>query len=126
MNIRFFIVAFIISLMVIYPQQHSSDKSLPSQLPLPSLDKSQPNINSEFEKALKEYEALIKKYPDKKKLYYNLGNLNYLSGDTEAALQNYRNSLIDSDIQFHFVGNLASNFASYWEPLMKDKPENCK
>ena len=53
----------------------------------------------EYEKALKEYEALIKKYPDKKELYYNLGNLNYLSGDTESALKNYRNSLIDSDPQ---------------------------
>ena len=85
--------------MVIYPQQHSSDKSLPSQLQLPSLDKSQPDINPEYEKALKEYEELIKKYPDKKELYYNLGNLNYLSGDIEAALQNYKNSLTDSDSQ---------------------------
>ena len=79
--------------MAIYPQQHSSVKSLPSQQPLPLLDKSQPDINPKFEQALKEYEALIKKYPDKKELYYNLGNLNYLSGDTEAALQNYKNSL---------------------------------
>ena len=53
MNIRFFIVIFIISFMVIYPQQHSSVKSLPSQQPLPSLDKSQSDINPEYEKALK-------------------------------------------------------------------------
>ena len=57
MNIRFFIVVFIISLMVIYPQQHSSVKSLPSQKTLPLLDKSQPDIKPEYEKALKEYEA---------------------------------------------------------------------
>ncbi len=85
--------------MMIYPQQHSSDKSLPSQKPFPSLEKSQPDINPEYRKALKEYEALIKKYPNKKNLYYNLGNLNYISGDTEAAIQNYKNSLSDSDPQ---------------------------
>jgi len=27
--------------------------------------------------------------------------------------------------QFHFIGNQASNFAHYWEPLMKDLPANC-
>jgi glycosyltransferase involved in cell wall biosynthesis len=29
------------------------------------------------------------------------------------------------EIQFHFVGNQAPNFAEYWEPLMKNKPDNC-
>lgn len=28
------------------------------------------------------------------------------------------------EIQFHCVGNQADNFRYYWEPLMKDKPEN--
>ena len=28
------------------------------------------------------------------------------------------------DIQFHFVGNQAPNFRNYWEPLMKDVPNN--
>ena len=28
-------------------------------------------------------------------------------------------------IKFHFVGNQAMNFESYWLPLMKHKPENC-
>lgn len=29
-------------------------------------------------------------------------------------------------VQFHFVGNQAGNFQSYWEPLMKDLPSNVK
>jgi glycosyltransferase involved in cell wall biosynthesis len=29
------------------------------------------------------------------------------------------------EVQFHFVGNQAPNFAEYWEPLMKNKPNNC-
>jgi len=28
-------------------------------------------------------------------------------------------------IKFHFVGNQAMNFESYWSPIMKYKPENC-
>lgn len=30
------------------------------------------------------------------------------------------------DCIFHFVGAMASNFSSYWEPLMKDIPDNVK
>jgi glycosyltransferase involved in cell wall biosynthesis len=33
--------------------------------------------------------------------------------------------LINYDIKFHFLGNQADNFKSYWEPLMQDLPENC-
>lgn len=29
-------------------------------------------------------------------------------------------------VTFHFIGNQAGNFADYWEPLMRNKPENCK
>jgi hypothetical protein len=28
-------------------------------------------------------------------------------------------------IKFHFLGNQASNFINYWQPLMNNKPENC-
>lgn len=28
-------------------------------------------------------------------------------------------------IKFHFVGNQAMNYETYWSPLMKHKPENC-
>jgi hypothetical protein len=31
----------------------------------------------------------------------------------------------NSDIEFHFVGNQASNFQYYWEPIMNNKPDNC-
>lgn len=30
------------------------------------------------------------------------------------------------EMNFHFVGNQAGNFKDYWEPLMKDLPENVK
>lgn len=29
------------------------------------------------------------------------------------------------DIDFHFVGNRAPNFAPYWEPLLRNTPPNC-
>ena len=28
-------------------------------------------------------------------------------------------------VKFHFLGNQAGNFESYWKPLMADKPNNC-
>lgn len=34
-------------------------------------------------------------------------------------------ALIDYKVKFHFVGNTAENFKDYWEPLLKDLPENC-
>jgi len=33
-------------------------------------------------------------------------------------LKNYK-------IKFHFLGNQAGNFESYWQPLMQNKPKNC-
>lgn len=33
-------------------------------------------------------------------------------------LKNYK-------IKFHFLGNQADNFKSYWEPLINNKPDNC-
>ena len=29
------------------------------------------------------------------------------------------------EMQFHFIGNMASNFESYWKPLMDNRPANC-
>lgn len=33
--------------------------------------------------------------------------------------------LKDYKIMFHFIGNQAVNFQDYWEPIMKNKPDNC-
>jgi hypothetical protein len=33
--------------------------------------------------------------------------------------------LKEHKIKFHFIGNQAGNFKSYWEPLLQNKPENC-
>ena len=33
--------------------------------------------------------------------------------------------LEDYEIKFHFLGNQASNFTDYWEPIMETKPDNC-
>ena len=44
----------------------------------------------------------------------------------QAEIIEYARALTGQPIQFHFVGNQADNFKSYWEPLMKDFPKNCK
>jgi hypothetical protein len=33
--------------------------------------------------------------------------------------------LVDYNVRFHFLGNQAGNFESYWKPLMEDLPDNC-
>lgn len=44
----------------------------------------------------------------------------------QAEVIEYAKMLIDYPIQFHFIGNQADNFQHYWEPLMKNFPNNCK
>jgi FkbM family methyltransferase len=44
----------------------------------------------------------------------------------QAEVIEYAKALKDYPIQFHFIGNQADNFKHYWEPLMKDFPDNCK
>ena len=106
----------------VFSQKKIAIQPLPAQKSSSSLNNNKPEVNAEYEKALKEYEVLIKKYPDKKELYYNLGNLNYLSGDAESALKNYRHSLIDSDPQtkahtLYNMGNTLYQLRLQWSIL---------
>ena len=43
----------------------------------------------------------------------------------QAEVFEYAKKLSGYNIKFHFIGNQADNFKFYWEPLMKDVPENC-
>ncbi len=81
----------------LFAQHKKPIRPLLTQSQIPSQTKKEFIPNPEYEKALIDYKELINKYPDKKELYFNLGNLNYLSGDSESALQNYKNSVINSD-----------------------------
>jgi autotransporter strand-loop-strand O-heptosyltransferase len=38
----------------------------------------------------------------------------------------YAKSLSKYPVQFHFVGNYAENFETYWKPLFENKPDNVK
>ena len=95
---------------ILFPQKQTSIHPLPAQKSISSLNNANPEVNAEYFKALQKYEALIKEYPEKKKLYYNIGNLNYLNGDTESALKNYQNALIDSapNIKAHTLYNMGN------------------
>ena len=95
---------------ILFPQKQTFIQPLPAQKSISSLNNDNPEVNAEYVKALQKYEALIKEYPGEKKLYYNIGNLNYLNGDTESALKNYQNSLIDSDpnLKAHTLYNMGN------------------
>jgi tetratricopeptide (TPR) repeat protein len=111
---RYFLVFWMIGVLPVslFSQQKKAIRPLATQNSVSGILPKEPALNPEYEKALQEYEALIKKYPDKKELFYNLGNLNYLSGDSESALQNYKNSLIDSqpDIKADALYNMGNTF----------------
>ena len=44
----------------------------------------------------------------------------------QAEIFEYAKKMLDQPVQFHFLGNQADNFYTYWEPLLKDKPDNVK
>ena len=48
-------------------------------------------------KIIKEYKDLINKYPDKKELQYNLGNINFLNGQLDSAIYNYNHAIENKD-----------------------------
>ena len=50
----------------------------------------------------------------------------FTSRKNQAEIFEYAKQLTDKKIQFHFVGNQADNFKSYWAPLMANVPKNCK
>jgi len=50
----------------------------------------------------------------------------FTSRKNQAEAMEYAKYLLDYPVQFHFVGNQADNFKSYWEPLIENLPSNCK
>lgn len=50
----------------------------------------------------------------------------FTSRKNQKEIIEYAKELLNEPVQFHFIGNQADNFKSYWEPLMKDFPSNCK
>lgn len=49
----------------------------------------------------------------------------FTSGKNQGEAFEIARRLLDYKVQFHFVGNQAGNFKGYWEPIMKNKPDNC-
>jgi glycosyltransferase involved in cell wall biosynthesis len=49
----------------------------------------------------------------------------FTPGKNQGELIRYAKLLEYFPIQFHFIGNQASNFEDYWKPLMDDLPKNC-
>jgi glycosyltransferase involved in cell wall biosynthesis len=50
----------------------------------------------------------------------------FTPGKNQGLLIEFARMMTDYPVQFHFIGNQAPNFQSYWEPLMTDLPSNCK
>lgn len=70
-----------------------------------------------------EYLDLLGLDPEKKHII-NIGL--FTPGKNQRELVEIARDLIDYPIQFHFIGNQASNFVNYWKPINEDLPVNCK
>jgi autotransporter strand-loop-strand O-heptosyltransferase len=66
----------------------------------------------------------------KQTLGFKEGKINVLNVGLWTKGKNQGEALLiarqNPNIEFHFVGNQAINFADYWQPLMDDLPENVK
>lgn len=49
----------------------------------------------------------------------------FTSGKNQSYAIEMAKHLKDEKIIFHFVGNMASNFSDYWQPLLNNLPNNC-
>lgn len=71
------------------------------------------------------------KFAAKKELRFDINKKHVLHvglftpGKNQKHIIEVARKCLNYNIQFHFVGNQAENFKSYWEPLMKDFPSNC-
>lgn len=82
-----------------------------------------------------EYPIVRKQRPDRESVLKSLGldvskkhvlNVGlFTSRKNQAEVVEVANKLLDLPIEFHFVGNQAGNFESYWRPLVDNKPPNC-
>ena len=73
-----------------------------------------------LQETIDKYEELIKKYPNKSGIHYNLGNLKYLSGDHEGAIEAFRKDLSNNDYQLksdalYNIGNTLYELGKYQE-----------
>lgn len=48
------------------------------------------------------------------------------SRKNQGEIVEYARKMTDLPIQFHFIGNTAGNFESYWSPILSNLPSNCK
>lgn len=79
----------------------------------------------EYKKKQNRLESLINLGLDPEKTHIlNIGLFTPRKNQLE--IINYAKMLLEAPVQFHFVGNQADNFKSYWEPMMKNFPSNCK
>lgn len=74
----------------------------------------------EFDK--QEYKDKLGFTPNKKHII-NVGL--FTPGKNQAEVIEYARSFIGEPVEFHFLGNQASNFREYWEPLLEKLPDNC-
>lgn len=71
-------------------------------------------VDPDLLNTIEQYEKLIEQYPGNSDLRYNLGNLKYLAGDHEGAIDEYRQNLstLDEQKKSHALYNIGNSLFS--------------
>lgn len=82
-----------------------------------------PIYKQEVNEELKKYYKNKLDFDVTKKHILNVGL--FTEGKNQKQIIEIAKNMLDKDVVFHFVGNTASNFQSYWKPLIDNLPKNC-
>lgn len=91
--------------------------------------------NIDVPKFLAEYPIEFKERPDRTETLIKLGldpnkkhilNVGLFTPRKNQAEIFELAKFFDNTVEFHFLGNQADNFKFYWDPLLKNKPQNCR
>lgn len=108
----------------------------PGQIPQNMMPQPEPQpVDPTLLKKIEQYEKLIEKYPENTDLHYNLGNLKYLAGNHEEAINDYRKNLstLDEKKKSHALYNIGNSYfsqgkyqesADFYKKAMQSNPND--
>lgn len=110
------LLTFWFYIIPIIAQQLPANGGVPQgQIPQNMMQQPEPQpVDPTLLKKIDQYEKLIEKYPDNSDLHYNLGNLKYLAGYHEEAINEYRKNLstLDEQKKSHALYNIGNSYFS--------------
>jgi autotransporter strand-loop-strand O-heptosyltransferase len=103
----------------LFMSEHSKEEYSIYDVPSQVIDYPIDTIKRDRDKYIKEL--------DLDPTYFHVLNVGlFTPGKNQGYIFEIAKKMLNFKIQFHFVGNMASNFENYWKPLVDSELENCK